>query len=67
MTVAAVAFGYALHHGEEQDRATRHTNPHAAYWDGRQPRPAAPHTPAWARRRTPAWARPTTRRRRHRR
>lgn len=49
----AVLMSRALRHGEEQDRATRQTDPHAAYWGCEQPQPdhplPGPHTPAWAR------------------
>ncbi|MER6778435.1 MULTISPECIES: hypothetical protein [unclassified Streptomyces] len=31
-TLLLVAITWALRHGEEQDRQTRHTDPHAAYW-----------------------------------
>ncbi len=37
IALAAVAFSYALRHGEEQDRRTRHINPHT----GQAARPAA--------------------------
>ncbi|MGW7435681.1 hypothetical protein [Streptomyces sp. NPDC054849] len=39
IALTAVAFSYALRHGEEQDRQTRHVDPHAAYW-GRDNHPA---------------------------
>lgn len=53
MFAAAVAFGWALHRGEQQDRQTRHTDPHAPYWGAAQPHPTRARTA----RQTPAWAR----------
>ncbi|MFH9798063.1 hypothetical protein [Streptomyces virginiae] len=50
IALTAVLFSYALRHGEEQDRQTRHTDPHArqaahpaASWG--HPTPDAPTTP----------------------
>lgn len=47
IALAAVVFSYALRHGEEQDRQTRHMDPHAAFW-GRDtlPAPDGRHTTA---------------------
>lgn len=47
IALAAVVFSYALRRAEEQDRQTRHTDPHAAYW-GRNtpPAPTAHDKPA---------------------
>ncbi|MFD4934466.1 hypothetical protein [Streptomyces virginiae] len=47
IALAAVVMSLALRHGEEQDRHTRHTDPHAAYWGRDMPAaPTARHTPA---------------------
>ncbi|WP_030764833.1 hypothetical protein [Streptomyces sp. NRRL F-2664] len=47
IALAAVAFSYALRHGEEQDRQTRHTDPHATNWGRPDPGgPPAPERPA---------------------
>ncbi|MEU4947688.1 hypothetical protein [Streptomyces lavendulae] len=57
---AALLFGRAIRHGEQQDRGHRHTDPHAAYWGRDIPTPApgrrGRHTAAHARR-SPSWAR----------
>ena len=58
-TLLGLAVGRTIRHGEEQDRQTRHTDPHAAYW-GRSD-PAAPTTPE-----QPADSRTRPRHRRHR-
>ncbi|MCY0959946.1 hypothetical protein [Streptomyces sp. H27-H5] len=52
--------GRTVRHGEQQDRQTRHTDPHAAYW-GREPQRPTPartarHRGTHARQR-PHWAR----------
>ncbi|MFD5509144.1 hypothetical protein ACFWIB_15385 [Streptomyces sp. NPDC127051] len=56
IALAAVVMSLALRHGEEQDRQTRHADPHAAYWGTERPYPAralrarhARPTPSWAR------------------
>ncbi|MEU6397842.1 hypothetical protein ABZ867_12780 [Streptomyces cinnamoneus] len=59
IALTAVLFSYALRHGEEQDRQTRHTDPHATHW-GRTT-PAAPPAPE-----RPAHGRTRPRHRRHR-
>ncbi|MEU6756948.1 hypothetical protein [Streptomyces sp. NPDC046685] len=42
-----LALARAVRHGEEQDRASRHTSPHAAYWGRDTPTaPPAPERPA---------------------
>lgn len=44
---AAILFARLVRHGEEQDRQTRHTDPHAAYWGRDTPTaPPAPDRPA---------------------
>ncbi|MFI8360749.1 hypothetical protein ACIGD1_11375 [Streptomyces sp. NPDC085612] len=51
IALAAVVMSLALRRGEEQDRQTRHTDPHAAYW-GRNDLPAPDTRPTPAHSRT---------------
>ncbi|MFE9844724.1 hypothetical protein [Streptomyces goshikiensis] len=47
IVLAAIAMSRTLRHGEEQDRQTRQTDPHAAYWGSDIPdTPTAPDKPA---------------------
>ncbi|MFF4369662.1 hypothetical protein [Streptomyces sp. NPDC001594] len=56
-TAVALLLGRVVRHGEQQDRTSRHTDPHAAYWgrDASSPtrrprgRHSRPHGPPWAR------------------
>ncbi|MFK0222174.1 hypothetical protein ACIQWN_28790 [Streptomyces vinaceus] len=45
--LVGLALGRLVRHGEEQDRQTRHTDPHAASWGSGIPgTPTAPDRPA---------------------
>ncbi|WP_369778859.1 hypothetical protein [Streptomyces sp. R33] len=57
IAAAAVVMSLALRHGEEQDRQTRHSSPHAAYWGTERPYPARPLRARHAAPRTPSRAR----------